>query len=225
MRSNPAMSFRRLAVVAGSLVALTATASAVVPRPPVVARPAAEQLTAMPGAKLGKALRTSVGIRYQPQVSAAWSAFQTRAGGRWMAAWDRATGVPSRIWGSGIATPGVIASAQTAEQTAQRLLADHLALLAPGASAADFVLASNHLANGVRSVGFVQRAGGVAVLGGQISFRFKHDRMIAIGSEALPNVTFAKPRARIARAVRIARHARLARRTRHAGRTGQRRGR
>ncbi len=200
MRSNPAMSFRRSAVVAGSLLALTATASAVVPRPPVVARPAAEQLTAMPGAKLGKALRTSVGIRYQPQSSAAWSAFQARAQGRWSAAWDRATGVPSRIWGSGIAAPGVIASAQTAEQTARQLLADHLALLAPGASAADFVLASNHLANGVRSVGFVQRAGGVAVLGGQISFRFKHDRMIAIGSEALPDVTFAKPRARIARA-------------------------
>lgn len=200
MRSNPRMSFRRSAVVAGSLVALTATASAVVPRPSVPLRPAAEQLTAMPSANLGKPLRSSVGIRFAPQSSAAWTAFQTRAGGRWNSTWDRATGVPSRIWGSGIATPGVIASAQAAEQTARQLLADHLALLAPGAAITDFVLASNHLANGVRSVGFMQRAGGVAVVGGQVSFRFKRDRLIAIGSEALPNVTYAKPRARLARA-------------------------
>jgi hypothetical protein len=200
MRSNPTMSFRRSAVVVGSLVALTQVASAVVPRPPVVTRPAAEQLTAMPSAGLGKPLRTSVGIRYQPQTTAGWTAFVARAGGRWDAAWDRATGVPSRIWGAGIATPGVIASARTAEQTARQFLADHLALLAPGATASDFVLASNHVANGVRSVGFVQRAGGVAVVGGQVSFRFKRDRLIAIGSEALPNVTYAKPRARLARA-------------------------
>lgn len=200
MRSNPPMSFRRSAVVAGSLVALTATASAVVPRPSLATRPAAEVLTALPSANLGKPLRSSIGIRMQPMASAAWTRFQTRAAGRWSASWDRATGVPSRIWGSGIAAPGTVASAQIAEQTARQLLADHLALLAPGATAADFMLASNTLANGVRSVGFVQRASGVSVVGGQISFRFKHDRMIAIGSEALPNVTFAQPRARIARA-------------------------
>ncbi|MFN0252072.1 MAG: MYXO-CTERM sorting domain-containing protein [Kofleriaceae bacterium] len=194
------MSFRRSAVVAGTLVALTATASAVIPRPPLATRPAAEHLTAMPSANLGKPLRTAIGMRYRPQSTPAWTAFRAQAGGRWNASWDRATGVPSRIWGSGIATPGVISSAPTAEQTARRLLADHLALLAPGASASDFVLASNHLANGVRSVGFVQRAGGVAVVGGQVSFRFKRDRLVAIGSEALPNVTYAKPRARLARA-------------------------
>ncbi|MGE0404482.1 MAG: hypothetical protein AB7T06_47670, partial [Kofleriaceae bacterium] len=194
------MSFRRSAVVAGTLVALTATASAVVPRPSSAVRPAAEHLTAMPTANLGKPLRSSVGIRFQPHVTAAWTAFEARAGGRWNAMWDRATGVPSRIWGPGIAAPGTIASAQIAEQTARQLLADHLALLAPGASPADFVLASNHLANGVRSVGFVQRAGGVAVVGGQVSFRFKNDRVIAIGSEAFPNVTYPKPRARMARA-------------------------
>lgn len=199
MRSNPPMSFRRSAVVAGSLVALTATASAVVPRPPSLVRPAAEQLTAMPSAKLGKPLRTSIGIRVQPHATPAWSAFRSRAGGTWNASWDRATGVPSRIWGSGIAAPGTIASAPIAEQTARQLLVDHLGLLAPGASAADFVLASNHVAHGVRSVGFLQRAGGVAVVGGQVSFRFKHDRLIAIGSEALPNITYTKPRARLGR--------------------------
>ncbi len=194
------MSFRRSAVVAGSLVAFTATASAVVPRSQI-SRPPAEHLTAMPSAGLAKPLRTSIGIRHQPHTTAGWTAFRARAGGQWNASWDRATGVPSRIWGTGIPTPGVIASAQTAKQTAQRLLADHLALLAPGATAQDFVLASNDLANGVRSVGFVQRAGGVAVVGGQVSFRFKRDRLIAIGSEALPNVTYAKPRARLARSV------------------------
>ena len=40
---------------------------------------------------------------------------------------------------------------------------------------------------------FVQRANGMIVVGGQVSFRFKHDRLFVIGSEALPNVTFAMP--------------------------------
>ncbi|HWU86484.1 MAG TPA: hypothetical protein VN253_04390, partial [Kofleriaceae bacterium] len=87
-----------------------------------------------------------------------------------------------------------------AEQHARRWLADHLALLAPGAAPGDFVLVSNHIDGDLRSVGFVQRALGRRVVGGQISFRFKRDRLFLIGSEALPDVRVEQPRARLARA-------------------------
>src|SRR5690606_8361587 len=49
-------------------------------------------------------------------------------------------------------------------------------------------LVANVARRGVRTVAFRQHAGGVPVLGGQISFRYKHDRLIAIASEALPHV-------------------------------------
>ena len=42
---------------------------------------------------------------------------------------------------------------------------------------ASIVLVANHLCSGMRSVGFVQHAGGVRVDGGQVSFRFKNDRL------------------------------------------------
>ncbi|MCW5801577.1 MAG: M36 family metallopeptidase, partial [Deltaproteobacteria bacterium] len=100
-----------------------------------------------------------------------------------------ATGVPSRLWGPGIKTPGVMASYVEAERVARQLLADHLALLAPGASVDDFTLAANHYDGDIRSIGFVQSSGGRRVLGGQISFRFKNDRLFVIASEALPNVS------------------------------------
>lgn len=50
----------------------------------------------------------------------------------------------------------------------------------------------------MRSIGFFQRAGGKRVVGGQVSFRFKADRLFVIGSEALPNVTVATPKTRLA---------------------------
>lgn len=199
MRSNRRMRFRGSAVLAGSLLFVAATAHAVVP-PPRTTRIAADTLTALPSAGVGKPLRTHTAVRYGAVRSAAWSAFEGRAGGRWRASYDRATGVPSQIWGSGIATPGANASPVIAETYARTLLADHLALLAPGTSLADFVLVSNHSDGEIRSVGFVQQHAGRRVIGGQVSFRFKHDRMIAIGSQALPNVEVAMPTARMSRA-------------------------
>jgi hypothetical protein len=198
------MALRRSVLVAGSLLLSTASVHAVAPRQ--ARRIAAEELTAMPAAGT-KPLRAQRMLRASPRPTAAWQRFSLVAGGTWRAAWDAATNVPSRIWGPGLPAPGAMASPAAAEQHARRLLADHLALLAPGAAASDFVLVSNHSDGDIRSVGFQQRAAGRRVVGGQVSFRFKRDRMFLIGSEALPDVRVDLPRARLAR---TALHARAA---------------
>lgn len=192
-----------MAWLVGGLVLLASTAHAVVPRGTGTGarspRIPAEHLTALPAAGVTKPLRAYRQIRFAPRPSAAWQQLVAR-GGTWQAAWDTATGVPSRIWGSGLPAPGASASAAVAEAFARRFLADHLALLAPGAAPGDFELVSNHDDGDQRSLGFVQRAGGRRVVGGQVSFRFKRDRLFVIGSEALPHVAYAQPRARLARA-------------------------
>lgn len=163
---------------------------------------AAQTLTAMPAAGLAKPLRTHVKLEWKTAAPPlAWSRFVAQRGSAWHAAWDAATGVPSRIWGAGMPAPGSVAHADVAERFARQVLADHIALLAPGASASDFELVSNHFDGTMRSIGFIQRAGGRRVVGGQISFRFKADRLFVIGSEALPYVFVATPRARLAPAV------------------------
>src|SRR5688500_18321626 len=68
---------------------------------------------------------------------APWQRFVTAHGG-WSAQWDADTGVPQRLWGEGIAAPGAQKSPAIAERVARQLLAEHLALLAPGATADDF---------------------------------------------------------------------------------------
>ncbi len=169
------------------LLLLTATASAVVPKQSSP-RIAADTITAMPAADVGgKALRTMRNVRFEARSTVAWRRF-TQAAGAWRAAWDPATGVPSRMWGQGIPVFGANASPVIAEQAARQWLAAHLDLLAPGAQIADFELVSNHSDGDQRSIGFIQRAGGRRVVGGQISFRFKSDRLFVIGSEAFPNV-------------------------------------
>src|SRR5258705_491704 len=72
----------------------------------------------------------------------------------------------------------------------------HAALLAVllhagGASASDFEIAANDRSGDVRTVGFRQTWRGLPVVGGQVGFVFAHDRLFAIGSEALPNVAAA----------------------------------
>jgi len=110
----------------------------------------------------------------------------------WTAMWDRDTDVPLRMWGPGIAAPGAMRDPAIAEAAARAFLTSYLHVLAPGASPADFVVVANELggAGDVRSVGFEQRAGGVPVLGGAIGVSFKHDRLIMVGSTALPRVAF-----------------------------------
>lgn len=199
MRSNTRMfrPSRRWLLSAGCLVAMTSSAHAVVPRGQRIEAPA---VTALPSGGVQKPLRVQRKVAWgQSTPSASWNHFTSQRGGTWQAAWDVATGVPSRIFGEGIPAPGAVADPAIAERIARQTLADHLALLAPGASITDFELVSNHLANGMRSVGFFQRASGKRVVGGQVSFRFKADRLFVIGSEALPHVTFSVPKTRMAR--------------------------
>jgi cysteine-rich repeat protein len=118
----------------------------------------------------------------------------------WTAIWDRDTEVPLRLWGRGILAQGAVTNPAIAEAAARQFLTSHIATLAPGASASDFVLVSNQLggAGNTRSVGFEQRANGVRVVGGTIGFTFKHDRLVMVGSTALPNVAVALPAKRLA---------------------------
>ena len=118
----------------------------------------------------------------------AWGRLLKAMGSRTHAVWDHDTNVVRRIWGAGIDAPGALASPETAERTAREFLGAHLDLLAPGAVVGDFVLVANHLRSGMRTLGFEQRRGGLPVAGGQVSFRFKNDRLFMIGSEALPHV-------------------------------------
>ncbi len=184
-------------------VLATSTAQAVAPRP--ARRVVADELTAMPAAALTRSLRAQRTVRYAMQATPAWQRFAAAAGGTWRASWDSATSVPNRMWGPGIPAPGANASPAIAEQVARQLLAVHLDLFAPGATVKDFILVSNHSDGDIRSIGFVQLAGGVRVHGGQISFRFKRDRLFVIGSEALPHVKFDRPRTRLAHATLHAR--------------------
>ncbi|HET9621954.1 MAG TPA: hypothetical protein VFP84_11345 [Kofleriaceae bacterium] len=163
-------------------------------------RPTAETLTALPAAGAAKPLRAQRRLVMTAPSTAPWRQLSTT--GAWQAAWDRATGVPAQIWGSGLPAPGASASPAVAETFARGVLAAHLALLAPGAALTDFVLVSNTSDGDVRSVGFAQRFAGRAVVGGQISVRFKRDRLFVIASSALPHVALpAQPRARLARGV------------------------
>jgi hypothetical protein len=152
----------------------------------------------MPAAGASKPLRVDRKIEWAQTPSAAWSAFTQKHSGAWQAGWDRATGVPSRIWGDGIAAPGAVADAATAERIARQVLADHLALLAPGSAVSDFELVSNRVDAGMRTLGFRQRSLGFHVIGGQVSFRFKADRLFVIGSEALPDVKIVLPKTKLA---------------------------
>jgi hypothetical protein len=144
----------------------------------------------------GAAVRVQRSVRFHRAPASArraWARFVAEAGPSFQASWDASTRVPTRIWGGGMPAAGTVASLQAAEAFARAFLSRHLELLAPGASMGDFVLASNDLDQGMRTLGFVQQHQGMPVLGGQLSFRFKADRLFVIGSEALPGVHVAPP--------------------------------
>lgn len=126
-----------------------------------------------------------------------WTRFIADVGPRWRASWDRATRVPRHIWGQGIAAPGSVANPAAAAAHARAFLGRHLDLLAPGSGLEDFTLVSNRVDRGLRVVGFVQRHRGYRVEGGQVSFRFKNDRMFAVASQALPEVDIGAGAARL----------------------------
>ncbi|HEU5059290.1 MAG TPA: hypothetical protein VFU21_22310 [Kofleriaceae bacterium] len=180
---------RRRLFTTGLFLALAVPAvSSAAPRATTVTRAAAPGLETA-----SKSLRVRAHASYRhgeaPQRRAvAWTRFLSAAGPAWQASWDQATGVPSRIFGRGVAAPGAVADDAAAARHARAFLAAHIDLLAPGAAPADFVLVSNAMRRGLRVVGFRQTHAGMTVLGGQVSFRYKNDRMFAIGSEALPDV-------------------------------------
>lgn len=126
-----------------------------------------------------------------PRASAdLWRRF-TAAHGSWQAMWDTDTGVPVRIWGEGIAAPGANRNADVALAAARALLVEQLAFIAPGSKLEHWQLAANVThgkAGELRTVSFVQEFDGAPVQGGGVSFLFKHDRVIVIGSQALPSV-------------------------------------
>ena len=191
---------------AAVLVTAVAPAYAVLPHgtgaPASTARIAATTLAALPAAHVARPLRVMRAVTVGVRPSAAWRAFTTRAGGAWSVSYDDATGVAAQIWGEGIAVAGASASPAIAEAAARLALAQNLELLAPGAAVTDFELVTNVDDGEIRTLGFVQRAGGHRVIGGQVSFRFKRDRLFVIASQALPRVATAgsQQRARLDRA-------------------------
>ncbi|MFT3697252.1 MAG: DUF4215 domain-containing protein [Kofleriaceae bacterium] len=137
-------------------------------------------------APTGKPLRTHAELVRMETPPVAWMALASQ--GTWDATWDAALGVPRQIFGKGPITVGANADATIAEAAARALLADHLALLAPGSSTADWRLVSNQTDGDIRTVAFAQYANGMRVIGGQLSFWWKRDRLIVISSQAFPNV-------------------------------------
>jgi len=144
--------------------------------------------------------------RAQPRISSAtsrasaarhWSRFLAVEGGAWRVRWDADTAVPRYLFGTGISAPGSVASADIAELFALQALERHLPLLSPGAAADDFVLVANDLDAGMRTVALLQYHQGARVLGGQVSFRFKNDRLFVIASRAWPNVGVRMPAERV----------------------------
>ena len=191
-----AVRVRRLLILA--CVALLPTVASAT-TPPITPRLAAETLTALPAAQLPEPLRTSVPLVAQARPPIAWMGLAAR--GHWEATWDPATGLPRQIWGRGVTIANANADASVAEAAARSMLADQLALLAPGASSSDFQLVSNTDDGHVRTVAFAQYASGHRVVGAQLSFWFEDDHLFVISSQAVPSVVFSTTRARLAPAV------------------------
>ena len=139
----------------------------------------------------GLQARAQIAVTSKPAPRAAqpWGSFRAHVGDSWQAIWDADTGVPHRIFGTGMQVPGSVGSEKIAENYAWQFLARHIDLLAPGSRVSDFTLVSNHLDHhGMRTIGMIQTYNGLEVIGGQVNFRFKNDRLFVIGSDALPYV-------------------------------------
>jgi hypothetical protein len=161
-----------------------------------------EDALTFPNGRSLPARRTEVGV--PPRSQAAWAELQAHLGTTWRADFDVVTGVPHQIYGGFVDAPGAIASAEAAQAYGLEVLARHGALLAPGAAVSDFVVASNDLTDGLRTVGFVQHHQGLLVEGGQLSFRFKKDRLFMIVSEAWPKVQVNLPKVLLAKEAAVA---------------------
>ena len=195
MRSNPDMRFLGPAALAGTLLTAV-TAQAVVPRVP--RRLAAQQLTAMPGAGLTKPLRGQRDVQWgQPQTSA-WTRFVAAAGGTWRTSVDRATGVPSQIYGSGIAAPGANASPAIAEHGrphAARRSPRACSLRGPRSPTSSWCR-TTRTDRSARSA-FSSGQAGAASSAARSASGSSTIALFLIASEALPNVQVSTTRARM----------------------------
>lgn len=111
-----------------------------------------------------------------------------KAADAWKIMWDYETGVPSRIFGVGIEAPQVQTSSKNAEVFALNFLNRHIKLLAPGSQLSDFKVVTNVLTKKMRIIGIKQFHQNREVIGGQVHFKFKNNRLFVIGSEAMPHV-------------------------------------
>lgn len=145
----------------------------------------------------GRKLRPARAISWQVPAAArpAYARFLEQHGAGWRASFDLATGVPQRIYGAGIPAPGASLNPALAVAAAKSLLLEHLDLLAPGAELSDLELVANDWddQSQLRTLGFEQRHRGARVKGAQVNLRIKNDRIIVIGSEALPQLDLQVP--------------------------------
>jgi cysteine-rich repeat protein len=169
------------------LVAATALAS-------VAALPPAAHALRGPSGDVPATLAPTVSST-APATAAIGAAALARAGFD-RGQWDHATGVPSRLWGVGVAAPGASANPALAEAAAWRVLSEHLATLAPGSAPGDLELVSNVVRGRVRSLGFRQTYRGLPVDGGELSVAVVRDRVVMLGSSARPHVQVAAMPAR-----------------------------
>jgi hypothetical protein len=195
---------RRVAAISLASILIASAAHAIPPRS--IAAVDEDGLIAMTDTG-GLPVRRQITLDVTPARPVAWDRFVARAG-TWRATWDRATGVPSRLWGPGIAAPGASADADVAARAALAVITEHLDLLAPGAEPADLALVANHWDGSMRTVGFAQSRGGLRVVGGQVSVRIKNDKIFVISSQALPDVAAAMPQGKRLAAGTLAEHAR-----------------
>lgn len=168
------------------VLGLPLTASAI--RQPGHLRGHADLELAQPGVSLRSA-RT--GDWTPPHTGARGRAFarlQAELGASVLARFDADTGVLDTLIPAGFTVLGANSDSVLAERFAIEFLNRHIDLLAPGSAAADFWVVSNVSSDGLRSIGFEQRHAGLAVIGGQLSLHFKNDRLIAVRSQALPNI-------------------------------------
>ncbi|PRQ03134.1 DUF4215 domain-containing protein [Enhygromyxa salina] len=120
--------------------------------------------------------------------SAGFSELERELGHDLLASVDVDTGVLDLLIPRNVRVTGANNSPATAEQFALGFVARHVDTLAPGAVASDFVLVSNETSNGVRTIGFAQHHAGLPIVNAQLSLSFKADHLIAVRSQAVPNV-------------------------------------
>src|SRR5688572_26687938 len=119
------MTAQRSIIMAATIAScglIGSTARAVSPRDRARARPAFELASGAPV----RLERDARGDRMPARLARPWRALRADTGGTWLAQWDTATGVPSRIYGSGLIAPGAVVDAAIARDHAERFLARHI---------------------------------------------------------------------------------------------------